>query len=114
MTDTAEPQPDARAPAAATKPAKRNILLRLFGIGPWSAFKLLVVCIFVGFIVLASQFDPASPTFNAAQATTNVAKQAWAALGWAARNFWKPALAGASVVLPVWVLWRLVSLPFRK
>nr|WP_233350943.1 DUF6460 domain-containing protein [Hyphomonas sp. ND6WE1B] len=30
------------------------------------------------------------------------------------RNFWKPALAGATIVLPLWILWRLVSLPFRK
>jgi hypothetical protein len=33
---------------------------------------------------------------------------------WAVTNFWKPALAGAGIVLPVWFLWRLVSLPFRK
>lgn len=111
MSET--PIPEA-TPTEAARPAKRHILRRLFGIGPWSAFKLLMVCILVGFIVLASQFDPASPNFNAAEATANVAKQAWGALGWAARNFWKPALAGASVVLPVWVLWRLVSLPFRK
>ena len=33
---------------------------------------------------------------------------------WAVKNFWKPWLAGASIVLPLWVLWRLASLPFRK
>ena len=95
------------------KPA-RSLLRRLFGIKVWGAIKLVVICIFVGFIVLASQFDPTDPQVDVAAASWNIAKQAWAAAGWAAVNFWKPAVTGATVVLPIWLIWRLVTLPFRK
>ena len=107
MTDTpATPAPE--------KPGKRSVLKRLFGIKVWGAIKLIIICVFVGFIVLASQFDPREPQVNVGAATVNIAKQAWAAAGWAVVHFWKPAATGATVVLPIWLLWRLVSLPFRK
>jgi hypothetical protein len=93
---------------------KRHILRRLFGIGVWGGFKLTLLCIVVGFFVMAANFDPAAQDTNVLSAVAGVAKQAAAAAGWAARNFWQPALAGAGIVLPIWVLWRLVSLPFRK
>lgn len=93
---------------------KSSLLRRLFGIKIWGAIKLVIICIFVGFIVLASQFDPRDPQVDVAAASWNIAKQAWAAAGWAVVNFWKPAVTGATVVLPIWLIWRLVSLPFRK
>ena len=86
----------------------------LFGIGLWGMFKLLGLCILVGFVVLAANFNPASPDVNIPEAIASIASQTLAAAGWAVRNFWKPALAGAGIVLPVWILWRFISLPFRK
>jgi hypothetical protein len=93
---------------------KRSLLRRLFGISPWGAVKLTGLCILVGFFVMAANFNPASPDANIPAALAAIARQTLAAAGWAARNFWKPALAGATIVLPVWILWRLLSLPFRK
>ena len=113
MSSKVDTLSEAPAPEPA-KPAKRPLLRRLFGISPWGALKLVFICIFVGFIVLASQFDPRDPQVDVAAATWSIAKQAWSAAGWAVTNFWKPAATGATVVLPVWLLWRLVSLPFRK
>ncbi len=106
--------PAPKVKAKAEKPPPRSILIRLFGIGPWGVLKLLGLCILVGFVVLAANFNPASPDVNIPEAIASIASQALAAAGWAVRNFWKPALAGAGIVLPIWVLWRLVSLPFRK
>jgi hypothetical protein len=108
------PGPVPQVKAKAEKPPPRSVLLRLFGIGPWGVAKLLGLCILVGFVVLASNFNPASPDVNIPEAIASITRQTLAAAGWAIRNFWKPALAGATIVLPVWVLWRLVSLPFRK
>ena len=96
------------------RPPRRHLLLRLFGIGPWGALKLIALCVFVGFIVMATNFDPADPDVKVTRTLAALMGDAWHAAVWAARNFWKPALAGAGVVMPVWVLWRLVSLPFRK
>lgn len=103
-------------PIAAAKPAKvkRHILLRLFGIKVWGWIKLLLLCILVGFFVMAAEFDPTSPDVNVTKAVGNFARSAFDALGWAVTNFWKPALAGAGIVMPIWVLWRMATLPFRK
>lgn len=103
--------------AQATKPGKaqtRPLLVRLFGIGPWGALKLTGLCILVGFFVMAANFNPAAPDLDIPAALAGIARQTVAAAGWAIRNFWKPALAGATIVLPLWVLWRLATLPFRK
>ena len=115
-TVTVEPVPQQAAPVppANAKPERRPVLARLFGISIWGALKLLGLCILVGFFVLASQFDPRNPDVDAGAAIASAARAAWSAAGWALRNFWQPALAGAMIVMPLWVLWRLVSLPFRK
>ncbi len=122
MTDTSDtPRPDLDpAPQPVPPPAppaaveKRPLLARLFGISVWGGVKLLALCILVGFFVLAANFDASDPSFNLAEALRSILRQTFAALGWAIGNFWQPALAGALVVLPVWALWRLVSLPWRK
>lgn len=121
----AEPPVEAPPPVTEEKPSrkarkvkvvepKRPLLRRLFGISLWGAVKLVLLCILVGFFVMAANFDPANPSFNLGDALANMLRQTLTALGWAARNFWQPALAGALVVLPVWVIWRVISLPFRK
>lgn len=96
------------------KKPKRALLLRLFGIGIWGMIKLIILCILVGFIMLTMQFDPTSPSFDAMQTLGIFFENALATAKWTITNFWKPALTGASLVLPIWVLWRLISLPFRR
>ncbi|MEM7660860.1 MAG: hypothetical protein AAF292_01320 [Pseudomonadota bacterium] len=96
------------------KKPKRALLVRLFGVSIWGGVKLILVCILVGFVMLTMQFDPADPAFDASAAISDLARNAIASTRWAVTNFWKPALTGASVVLPIWVLWRLATLPFRK
>lgn len=112
---TPDPEPAAAPlPAPAAPPEKRPLLKRLFGISLWGGLKLLGLCILTGFFVMAANFDPGNPDFNLAEALRAILRQSFAALGWAIGNFWQPALAGALVVLPVWVIWRVISLPWRK
>lgn len=111
---TPAPPPSPPAQTSVPLPEKRPLLKRLFGISFWGALKLLGLCILTGFFVMAANFDPGNPDFNLAEALRAILRQSFAALGWAIGNFWQPALAGALVVLPVWVLWRVVSLPWRK
>ena len=111
------PAPEEYAPTAADAVApapKRPLLKRLFGISLWGGLKLLGLCILVGFFVMAANFDPGNPDFNLTEALRAILRQSFAALGWAITNFWQPALAGALVVLPVWIIWRVISLPWRK
>lgn len=93
---------------------KRHILLRLLGISVWGWIKLALLCILVGFLVLASEFDPASPDVNMVGAMQRFLNSLGGLAVWAVQNFWKPAIAGATIVLPLWLVWRAVSLPFRK
>ena len=96
------------------KKPKRALLLRLFGIGIWGGIKLTILCIVVGFVVLTMEFDPSAQDLDMGKALGVFVSNAIATAKWTVTNFWKPALAGASLVLPVWVLWRLISLPFRR
>lgn len=96
------------------KKPKRAMLLRLFGIGLWGTIKLALLCIIVGFLLLTIQFDPGAPDFDITDTLGLFLKNAFGAARWTLANFWKPALTGAGLVLPLWVLWRLISLPFRR
>lgn len=100
--------------APRAKKPKRALLARLFGIGLWGGLKLAVLCMLVGFVLLTIQFDPATPDFNITQTIGQLVKNAVGAAIWTGKNFWQPALTGAILVLPLWVLWRLVTLPFRR
>ena len=96
------------------KKPKRPLLLRLFGIGLWGAIKLTILCIVIGFVALAMQFDPSAPDFDLGKTLGLFFKNTISATGWMVTNFWEPAATGAILVLPIWVLWRLISLPFRR
>ncbi len=93
---------------------KRSPLARLFLLGPFGYIKLLLLCVIVGFVMLALQFNPADPGFDATRAAADLWRNTAAAFGWSATHLWKPALAGAGVVLPIWALWRLATYPFRR
>ncbi|MDJ0920823.1 MAG: hypothetical protein QNI84_06815 [Henriciella sp.] len=107
-------EPGAEPPSGKQPKARRHILLRLFGIKLWGWVKLVLLCILVGFLVMASEFDPANPNVDVTSALGSFLSTAASAARWAVANFWKPALAGAGIVLPIWFLWRLLTLPFRK
>lgn len=111
-----EPMPEAPEPARKSreKPAKRPLLRRLFGISIWGAFKLLILCILIGSVLMLVEGTQRATEENLANAAADAARQLWAGTVWAVQNFWLPALYGAGVVLPIWTLWRVVSLPFRK
>ena len=101
-------------PARKEKPARRPLLWRLFGVSVWGVIKLLIACIVIGSILMLVEGTQRATEENLANAAAEAARQAWQGAVWAVKNFWLPALYGAGVVLPVWTLWRIVSLPFRK
>lgn len=102
-------------PAPVAAPAvQKPFLVRTFRLSVGQALRLLGISTLVGFFVLAFDFAPTGTTFDLGGAFTAIIHRAFTAIGWAFDSFWKPALAGAVVVLPVWALWRLVRAPFRK
>ena len=110
---TAAPEPEPKTSAKAKK-EKRPLLLRLFGGSIWGGFKLLLLCVVIGSGLMLWDETQRATQENAAAAASEAVRQIWAGLVWAVQNFWRPALYGAGVVAPVWVLWRVLTLPFRR
>lgn len=110
------PAPPAELPAAAppATAARKPFLVRTFSLTAGQALRLLALSTLVGFFVLAFDFAPSGATFDVGGAFTAIIHRAFTAIGWALDSFWKPALAGLVVVLPLWAIWRLVRAPFRK
>jgi len=108
--EAASPPP----PAKTALPPRKSFLARTFSLTIGQAFSLLGLSTLTGFFVLALDFAPTGTTFDLGGAVTAIFNRAFTAIGWAFDSFWKPALAGAVVVLPLWSLWRLVQMPFRK
>ena len=107
MTDPAlESLGESAAKTGKLPKEKRHILIRLLGISWWGWIKLALLCILVGFFVMASEFDPTSPDVNVIGAIRRFLNSVGSLAGWAVRNFWKPALAGATIVLPLWQIGR--------
>ena len=78
------------------------------------ALNLLLWCVIVGAVMRLTNFNPLQPYINAGETAGNIWQQGLAALGWMIRTGWRPALTGAVLVLPVWLSWRIITLPFRK
>ncbi|MFN7163689.1 MAG: hypothetical protein ACK4P2_02620 [Hyphomonas sp.] len=120
MTDTppegpAPPVPEpATPPVPVAEPEPKPFIVRAFSLSVGQALRLLLISTLAGFFVLAFDYAPGGATFNVGGAFTAIVHRALTAIGWALESFWKPALAGAVVVLPVWAIWRLIRLPFRK
>ena len=110
----AESGSQAEAAAAPVTKPRRALWLRLFGISLWGWVKLALLCVLVGFFVMAAEFDAGKSQVRVLDAVQGFLRSLGGLAQWAVVNFWKPALAGAGLVLPIWFLWRLVSLPFRK
>ncbi|MEM0987193.1 MAG: hypothetical protein AAGJ32_13180 [Pseudomonadota bacterium] len=93
---------------------RRPVLLRLFGISVFGWIRLTILCVMVGFVVMAINFDPRTVEVDLASTVETLVANTVTVGTFLIQNFWRPALAGAAVVLPLWILWRLVSLPFRR
>lgn len=111
--DAPQPPPVATAPSAAKAPPK-PFFVRTFSLTLGQGLRLFFLSTLIGFFVLAFDYAPAGATFDIGGAFTAIIHRALTAIGWAFQSFWKPALAGAIVVMPLWALWRLASVPFRK
>ena len=95
-------------------PAHRSFAARVFAVDAWGVIVLVCLSIIAGLVLLELDFNPDTPGMNIGGALWQLFQTLLGAFLWMIKNFWRPLLAGAAIVLPLWVLWRLVSLPFRK
>ena len=92
---------------------QRTLAEKMFGIGFSGWFQLVVFCVAVGAVFQAGGVDFFSPTFTWEGLLGGIAKGALAVLGWIIETGWRPLLTGLLIVGPVWLVWRLLSVPFR-
>ncbi len=109
----AEPKPDKKSKIRAPRP-RRAIWKRIIFIGPGGVFNLILWCVIAGLVMRFTGLSPWSGPPSASAAADNMWNRALEAAGWAVRMGWKPALTGATVILPVWISWRVITLPFRR
>jgi hypothetical protein len=92
----------------------RTLQSKLFGIGPSGYFQLAVLCIAVGAVLEAGGVNPFDPGFTVQKVLSGIGMGALNVIGWVLAAGWKPMLIGAAITLPLWLVWRLLSVPFRR
>lgn len=81
---------------------------RMFNVGWKGWVRLALICIFVGAIFQAGQFNPFAPGFTLGAGAGQILDGAIKIASWAAQLSAMPLVLGALVVAPVWLLWRAI------
>lgn len=92
----------------------RSFTSKLLGIGIVGWLRLLAICVLAGVVLQASGINPFDPEFTWQGGLGALWQGTLSVLAWSVNNGWRPLLAGALVILPVWFVFRLVTVPFRK
>lgn len=89
-----------------SRPTPRSGLERLLGERPGSlAIKLVLISLFVGFIMSVFGFNAADLVRGAAEAVRDMLRDSGAVF----RQLGSYVLTGAAIVLPVWLILRLLQ-----
>ena len=94
--------------------SQRPVWRRLLSIRIGGLINLILWCVVIGLLMQFTGYNPYAPPQTGLERAETMWVQAKEAAAFAFRLGWKPALMGASVVLPIWLVWRTLTLPFRK
>jgi hypothetical protein len=88
-----------------------NIVTRFFGGPPlWVLARLILLSILVGVILSALGLDPLNIVRSLERLVRGIWDMGWDAVAWV----WRYFLLGAVLVLPIWLIVRLVKAPARR
>ena len=96
------------------KRPKRAFWVRLLSIRIGSAINLILWSVVIGLVMRFSGYGPFTPQQSGLERAGSMWSQFSQLAGMAFSIGWKPALTGAVVVLPLWLMWRFLPLPFRR
>ncbi len=98
-------------PATESRMANGNSMTRFLGGSPLAVLaRLILVSILVGVLLTAFGLDP----FDIVRSIERLIRQIWNMGFDAVRWIWRYFLLGAVIVIPVWLIMRLVSAPRGK
>ena len=100
--------------SGAVRSEPRPFWVRLLSLRVGQAMNLLLWCVLAGVIMQLTGFNLLHTHLTAGETAGNLWQQGFAALGWMIGMGWKPALLGATLVIPIWLVWRLLTFPFRR
>jgi NADH:ubiquinone oxidoreductase subunit 5 (subunit L)/multisubunit Na+/H+ antiporter MnhA subunit len=84
---------------------------RFFGGPPlWVLVRLILLSILVGVILSALGFDPLNIFRSIERLIRGIWEMGWDAVSWV----WRYFLLGAVLVIPIWLIMRLVKAPARR
>lgn len=85
-----------------------NSLTKVLGGSPWAVLaRLILVSILVGVILTALGLDP----FDIVRSVERLIRSIWNMGFDAVRWLWRYFLLGAVIVIPIWIIMRLVNAP---
>lgn len=90
------------------------MLVRLFSLKFWGAVRLTALCVLIGLIQKIGWADKKSQEVDLLPTIQAIWENTFHGLIWIVKHGWQPAMMGATIVLPIWIIWRLISLPFRR
>ena len=108
-----DPHPHETLPAVEqkTEPRMSDGMTRVLGGSPLAVLgRLILVCILVGVILSALGLDP----FDIVRSIERLIRSIWNMGFDAVRWLWRYFLLGAVIVIPIWVIMRLVNAPRGK
>lgn len=87
---------------------------RMFNVGWKGWVRLALICIFVGAVFQAGQFNPFAPGFTIGAGAGQILNGMINIAGWAAQLGAMPLVLGALVVVPFWLIWRAILALFNR
>jgi len=92
-------------------PASNDTVTKVFGGSPLAVLgRLILICILVGVVLNALGLDP----FDIAQSIERLVRSIWNMGFDAFRWLWRYFLLGAVIVIPIWLIMRVVNAPRGK
>jgi hypothetical protein len=92
-------------------PASNDTMSKVFGGSPLAVLgRLILVCILVGVVLNALGLDP----FDIVQSIERLVRSIWNMGFDAFRWLWRYFLLGAVIVIPIWIIMRVVNAPRGK
>ena len=91
--------------------AGNDMTTRIFGGSPLAVLaRLILVCILVGVILSVLGLDPFDIVHSITRLIRNIWNMGWDAVQW----LWRYFLLGAVIVIPIWLIMRLINAPRVK
>ena len=104
-------RPSATGPEPSTEPAMTNHAIRFFGGPPLAAVvRLILLSILVGVVLHASGLDPWNILDSIRRFVLSIWNMGFDAVRWV----WRYFLLGAVIVVPIWLIVRLVRAPSER